>query len=144
MPKQVFAFSSRQNAQWEGEDEADILLSFDRGELASVHLSLSTAPAIHEAILAGTKGTMRLTEYATGAPFGFGYHLDLNEKRIFSGDQVPSSYCLQLKEFVDAIRTGKTPVASGEEILNTTLRLLDAVRQSERERRVVEVASPRA
>ena len=87
MPIRVCSFSAKQNFQWEGEDEADILLSFDGGEIASVHLSLSTSPALHEAILVGTKGIMRLTEYATGKPFGFGYHLDLNGKRIFSGTQ---------------------------------------------------------
>lgn len=138
MPLQVCAFTSRQNAQWEGEDEADILFSFDQGELASVHLSLSTSPDIHEAILVGTKGLMRLTEYSTGKPFAFGYHLELNGKRIYSGDQVPSNYTLQLKEFIDALREGRRPIASGDEVLNT-MRVLDAVRLSEREKRVVRI-----
>jgi len=141
-PRQVCTFSSRRNNQWEGEDEADILLSFDQGELASVHLSLSTSPEIHEAILVGTKGVMRLTEYSTGKPFGFGYHLDLNGKRIFSGEQIPSNYTLQLKDFIDALREGRTPVASGEEVLNTML-VLDAARQSEREKRVVSIEEGR-
>jgi len=132
MPCQVCTFSSRRNNQWEGEDEADILLSFDQGELASIHLSLNTFPAVHEAILVGTKGVMRLTEFATGKPFGFGYHLDLNEKRILSGEQIPSNYTLQLKEFMDAIRRGRTPMASGEEVLHT-MKVLDAARQSEKE-----------
>lgn len=138
MPLQVFAFTSRQNTQWEGEDEADILLSFDQGELASVHLSLSTSPDIHEAILVGTKGVIRLTEYSTGKPFGFGYHLDLNGKRIYSGDQIPSNYTLQLKEFINALRQGRIPLASGEEVLNT-MRVLDAVRLSQREKRMVHI-----
>jgi predicted dehydrogenase len=138
MPLQVCAFASRQNTQWEGEDEADILLSFDQGELASAHLSLSTSPDIHEAILVGTKGVIRLTEYLTGKPFGFGYHLDLNGKRIYSGDQIPSNYTLQLKEFIDALRRGRKPIASGEEVLNT-MRVLDAAKQSEREKRVISI-----
>jgi predicted dehydrogenase len=138
MPLQVCAFTSRQNTQWEGEDEADILLSFDQGELASVHLSLSTSPDIHEAILVGKKGVMRLTEYSTGKPFGFGYHLDLNGKRIYSGDQIPSNYTLQLREFISALREKRVPIASGGEILNT-MRVLDAVRVSEKEKRIVSV-----
>jgi len=138
IPCQVCTFSSKQNNQWEGEDEADILLSFEQGELASIHLSLSTSPDIHEAILVGTKGVMRLTEYSTGKPFGFGYHLDLNGKRILSGEQIPSNYTLQLREFVDSIRKGRTPIASGEEVLNT-MTVLDAARQSEREKRIVSI-----
>ena len=139
MPQRVFTFSSRRNVQWEGEDEADILLSFDRGELASVHLSLSTSPAFHEAVLVGTRGVIRLIEYATGKPFGFGYHLELNGRRILSGDQVPSNYTLQLKEFLSALRENRRPIASGEEILNTQL-LLDAARQSEKEKRPISLS----
>lgn len=138
MPLQACTFTSRQNTQWEGEDEADILLSFNQGELASVHLSLSTSPDIHEAILVGTKGVMRLIEYSTGKPFGFGYHLDLNNKRIFSGEQVPSNYTLQLKEFIGALRGRRIPIASGEEVLNTML-VLDAARLSEKEKRIVRI-----
>ena len=137
MPTRVCTFSSRQNFQWEGEDEADILLSFDAGEIASVHLSLSTSPALHEAILVGTKGVLRLTEYATGKPFGFGYHLDLNGKRVFSGDQEPSNYTLQLREFIHAVRENRTPAASAEEIARTTMPLLDAARRSDLEKRII-------
>jgi predicted dehydrogenase len=142
IPRQVFTFSSKRNPQWEGEDEADILLSFDGGELASVHLSLNTSLYLHEAMLIGTKGSMRLTEYATGKPFGFGYHLDWNDQRIFSGEQIPSNYTLQLKEFVDALREGRTPIASGEEVLDTML-VLDAARRSERDKRVVSIEEVR-
>jgi predicted dehydrogenase len=138
IPRQVCTFSSRRNIQWEGEDEADILLSFDQGELASVHLSLSTNPELHEAILVGTKGVMKLTEYSTGKPFGFGYHLNLNGKRILSEEQIPSNYTLQLKEFIEALRNGRSPIASGEEVLNT-MTVLDAARLSEKERRIVRV-----
>lgn len=142
IPRQVCAFSSRRNRVWEGEDEADILLSFGEGELASVHLSLNTSPYFHEALLVGTKGSIRLTEQATGKPFGFGYYLYLNDREIFSGEQIPSNYTLQLKEFVGALREGRTPVASGEEVLNTML-VLDAARQSEREKRIVSLEEMR-
>ncbi len=137
MPERVCTFSSKQNFQWEGEDEADILLSFNAGEIASVHLSLSTSPSLHEAILVGTKGVMRLTEYATGKPFGFGYHLDLNGNRILSGEQEPSNYVLQLREFLHAIHEGRTPAASGEEIARTTMPVLEAARRSDLEKRIV-------
>jgi predicted dehydrogenase len=62
----------------------------------------------------------------------------LNGKRIVSGEQVPSNYTLQLKEFIDAFRKRRTPIASGEEVLNTML-VLDAARLSEREKRVVQI-----
>jgi predicted dehydrogenase len=80
---------------------------------------------------------MRLTEYATGKPFGFGYHLDLNAKRIVSGDQEPSNYTLQLREFIGAVREGRPPLASAEEIARTTMPVLDAARRSDLEKRIV-------
>jgi predicted dehydrogenase len=60
----------------------------------------------------------------------------MNGKRVLSGDQFPSNYTLQLKEFVSALREGRRPKASGEEVLKTQI-LLDAARQAEREKRPV-------
>jgi hypothetical protein len=90
---------------------------------------LSTSPAFHEALLVGTRGVIRLTEYATGKPFGFGYHLELNGGRILSGDQVPSNYTLQLQEFVSALRENRRPIASGEEILRPSPGCRPAIRE---------------
>jgi predicted dehydrogenase len=80
---------------------------------------------------------MRLTEYATGEPFGFGYHLDLNGRQIVSGNQEPSNYTLQLREFVRAVREGRPPIASAEEIARTTMPVLEAARRSDLEKRIV-------
>jgi len=41
----------------EGEDEADIVCRFAGGTAATVHLSLSTSPAIHEALVVGARDT---------------------------------------------------------------------------------------
>jgi predicted dehydrogenase len=75
--------------------------------------------------------------FSTGKPFGFGYHLDLNAKRIASGDQEPSNYTLQLQEFIRAVREGRAPIASAEEIARTTMPVLDAARRSDLEKRIV-------
>jgi predicted dehydrogenase len=135
-PSTVFSISARQNSLWEGEDEADIVLGFESGELATVHLSLNTSPDLHEAIIVGPRGTIRLSEFPTGKTFGFSYRLDINGKTILEGEQVPSLYTVQLREFFEAIRDNRRPVASGEEVKRTML-VLDAIRRSDRERKVV-------
>jgi len=140
IPSTVFAISRRQNPLWEGEDEADIVLGFESGELATVHLSLSTSPPLHEAIIVGPKGTMRLFEFPTGKPFGFSYRLDVNDKTILEGEQSPSLYTVQLREFLEAIRDNRRPVASGEEVRNTMM-VLDAIRKSDRRGKVVQIHS---
>lgn len=143
IPSTVFSISRSRNPLWEGEDEADMVLGFDSGELATVHLSLSTSPYLHETIIVGPKGTMRLFEFPTGGIFGFSHRLDINGKTVMDGEQIPSSYTVQLKEFLEAIRDNRTPVASGEEVKRTMF-VLDEIRRSDREGRVIRLAPPMA
>ncbi|MBI2113657.1 MAG: Gfo/Idh/MocA family oxidoreductase [candidate division NC10 bacterium] len=127
----VYATATRRNPAWEGEDEADILCAFPGGVSASVHLSLSTDPPVHEALVVGTRGNLRLIERPGGAPFEFTYRLELNGRILLDGPQSPSMYTHQLREFAEAIREKRSPLASGEEIL-PLMRVLDAARASAR------------
>ncbi len=139
-PSTISSMSRSRNPLWEGEDEADIVLGFDTGELATVHLSLSTSPYLHEIIIVGPKGTMRLFEFPTEKAFGFAYRLDINGKTVLNGEQVPSLYAVQLKEFAGAIRDNRTPIASGEEVRKTMM-VLDEIRRSDREGIVIRLNS---
>ena len=138
-PTSVIAFSKSQKYLWEGEDEADIILNFNTGELASIHLSLNVSPYLHELLITGPKGSIRLFEYPTEKTYGFRYRLELNGKTILEGEQIPSLYTNQLREFADAIREKRIPLASGQEVRNTML-VLDAVRQSQIEERIVSLS----
>jgi predicted dehydrogenase len=135
-PTTVFSHSRRRNPLWEGEDEANILLGFESGELATVNLSLNTKPYLHEAILVGPKGTMRLFEFPARKPFTLSYRLDINGKTVLDGEQIPSLFTVQLREFIDAIHENRLPIASGEEVRRTVL-VMDAIRKSDREGNVV-------
>ena len=128
MPETVFACASRRNPAWEGEDEADILCRFDDGAVASVHLSLSTEPPLHEAIVVGERGHLRLVEKPLGPPFRFAYTLESNGKLVFT-EPDSEAYVDQLAEFAAAIRAGRPPLASGAEIV-PVMRVLDAARAS--------------
>jgi predicted dehydrogenase len=136
-PTTVFSHSRRRNPQ----DEADIVLGFESGELATVNLSLNTKPYLHEAILVGPKGTMRLFEFPTEKPFTFSYRLDINGKTVLDGEQIPSLFTVQLREFIDAIHENRLPIASGEEVRRTVL-VMDAIRKSDREGNVVRLKQP--
>lgn len=129
LPQSIYAVGARTNAAWEGEDEADILCRFADGQSATVHLSLSTAPAVHEALVVGTKGHFRLIEHPAGLPFENIYRLERNGEVVMEGLQAPSLYTHQLREFADALAEQRAPLASGREILNV-MRMLDAARAS--------------
>jgi len=140
IPSTIFSISRSRNPLWEGEDEADIVLGFKTGELATVHLSLDTSPYLHEIIIVGPKGTMRLFEFPTEKNFGFAYRLDINDKTVFNGEQIPGLYTVQLREFAEAIRDNRTPIASGEEVRKTMM-VLDEIRRSDREGIVIRLNS---
>jgi predicted dehydrogenase len=48
---------------------------------------------------------------------------------LLEGLQAPSLYTRQLAEFAGALREGRTPMASGREVLSV-MRMLDAARAS--------------
>jgi predicted dehydrogenase len=128
-PEQIFATAARRNPAWEGEDEADIVCRYEGGVTATVHLSLSTSPVVHESLVVGTKGHLRLVERPAGPPFETSCRLEHNGEVLMDGLQAPSLYTHQLQELVAAIREGRPPLASGKEILNV-MRMLDAARAS--------------
>jgi len=137
-PARVFATGARTNPAWEGEDEADIVCTYDGGVVATVHLSLSTAPPIHEALVVGRQGQFRLVERPAGPPFENLYRLEKNGEVLMDGLQTPSLYTHQLREFGEAVAEGRTPEASGREILSV-MRMLDAARASMRDGQPVAV-----
>ena len=130
-PQSVYATAARTNPAWEGEDEADIMCRFAGGQTATAHLSLSTNPPVHEALVVGRNGHFRLIEWPAGPPFENCYRLEKNGEVLLDGLQSPSLYTHQLREFADAVRERRRPVASGREILNV-MRMLDAARTSVR------------
>ena len=70
--------------------------------------------------------------------FGFGYRLFINGELVLEGDQHPSNYTLQMKEFLAALQEGRQPLASGREVL-PVMRVLDAACRSARSGQVEEV-----
>jgi len=137
-PQSIYATAARTNAAWEGEDEADIICRFAGGQTATAHLSLSTKPPVHEALVVGRNGHFRLVEWPAGPPFENCYRLEKNGEVLLDGLQSPSLYTHQLREFADALRESRRPLASGREILNV-MRMLDAARTSVRSSQPVAV-----
>jgi len=130
-PQSIYATAARTNSAWEGEDEADIVCRFAGGQTATAHLSLSTNPSFHEALVVGRKGHFRLIERPAGPPFENVYRLEKNGETLLDGLQAPSLYARQLSEFAEAVREGRAPLASGREVVNV-MRMLDAARASVR------------
>lgn len=136
VPSTVYAHTRLHNPRFGSADEANLVLGFDSGEIASVQLSLNTSLYIHETLISGDKGTLRIFEHPTEKTYGFHNRVVLNERTIFDEEEIPSMYANQLSEFVASIREGREPVACGTDV-RRTMQVLEAACRSSQTGRVV-------
>jgi len=147
-PQTVSARMASINPNWEGEDEAMILMGFDQGEMGFVHLSWncrvipthtreevtgkiwdSKKNSVYERYIVGEKGTLYMNDET---------ELSFNGDVIMSGPQEPSNFTVQLREFVTAIKEGREPMASGKEVLKV-VETIDAAFKSAAENCLVKM-----
>ena len=137
LPGVLYCHGSTVNPAFGGLDEADILMQYPEGLLASVSLSLNSHPAKHDLNIYGENGTLTLTERMGSKPFSFEFEVRRDGIVVFE-ENGPSVYTNQLREFSSALRENQQPNASGREILKSA-RLVDAAVASYRQRGVVEL-----
>lgn len=134
-PTRVYAQSQRFRDGWEGEDEAAMIVNFEDGSLLTGRLSESTNPPVNESLIIGPNGTMRLVDDR---------NLWLNGEQIVTEEVKPHikgdpSFDNQFREFVSAIREGREPLASAEEVRGVT-QILEAARQSAVQNQSIELS----
>ncbi|MGE5605423.1 MAG: Gfo/Idh/MocA family protein [Bacteroidota bacterium] len=140
MPERVYARTFNRNPKGISmKDEEDIILEFPDKISASFHLSLNTQPPVHETLVIGEAGSFRLVEYGLNKPFTFGNRLYLNNQLLMDGEQQPSNYTLQMKEFVAAIQENRLPLASGAEIYNL-VKVLESIAQSAKSKQITQLS----
>lgn len=140
-PHKIYARTFSRHPKGYGmKDEQDVILEFEGEATASLHLSLNTRPPVHDILVVGEGGSFRLMEYGLDRPFSFGNRLLLNAEVLMDGEQIPSNYTLQMKEFVTSIRDRRKPLASGEEVC-PEIRVLEAINTSARTGSPVDLAN---
>jgi predicted dehydrogenase len=124
-PTRVQATAVRHNQGWEGEDEAALLLDFPSDGIGVGHLSFNANYGVNERFVVGARGTMHLT----------------NETRLVINGQVVvdevygpyleggPNFDAQTREFLTAIRDGRTPIASALEV-RASVEVLEAARRA--------------
>jgi predicted dehydrogenase len=138
-PDRVYAETLSSNPIWEGEDEAAIVMGFDDNMIVNIVMSYNTrisqsegegfilpTPEYNRYII-GTKGTLHLKDYT---------ELYLNEKIIVGGEQKPSIFYLQMKEFLNSLLENREPSISGKEILKV-IQVMEASRISAEKHEVI-------
>jgi predicted dehydrogenase len=124
-PTAVRATSSHHNAEWEGEDEAAILMDFPDGGMAVGHLSVNASHPINERFIVGDGVTMRMSDDT---------RLEVNGELVVDETYGPyldggPNFDAQTREFLLAAREGRTPIASGAEV-RACVEVLEAAREA--------------
>ncbi|WP_167859020.1 Gfo/Idh/MocA family protein [Paenibacillus cymbidii] len=145
LPETVYAQGLSNNPNWDGEDEAAISLRFSGGRMANLLLSFnagcrptdeggltanriwSTRNSIYERYIIGTNGLIHLRDEQ---------ELFVNNVKIDTEEEHVSNFAWQIKEFADAIRERREPLASGREV-RRVVQVIDAVFASMNENRLI-------
>ncbi len=131
-PTRVQATAARHNGRWEGEDEAALLLDFPDGGIGIGHLSFNAAPGFNERFIVTARGTMRMTD-DTRLVVNGQVTVDETYGPYLEGGP---NFDAQMREFLTAIRDGRTPLAPAAEV-RTCVEVLEAARRAIREGKAV-------
>lgn len=139
-PTHLFAETySNPDTRWEGEDQVSVLMRFKDNSIATVILSASCCPEVHQVSLIGPNGSMKYVggEEHVGEIVGFAeMELWFKGELLMEGRQSKTNFTLQMEEFCNSINEKRTPMCSGEEIL-TLMKVLDGVKVSANNKTVV-------
>ncbi|WP_281888725.1 Gfo/Idh/MocA family protein [Paenibacillus sp. YYML68] len=145
LPESVYAQGLSNNPNWGGEDEVTISLNYGTGQMATVVMSFnagcrpadaegltgkriwSTQNSIYQRYVIGQNGMLQLNDE---------YELALNGEQVAACERSNANFTWQLREFAEAIRDGRQPLASGQEILRV-MQVIDACFESMRTGQVV-------
>ncbi len=134
-PVRVYAQTGQmKKGNWEGEDQATVVMTFADGSIATGHLSFNMIPDTNERWIVGPNGNMHLQHDRT---------LWLDGKKIVEGNLVPylegdESFDNQFKEFASAILGGRTPMVSAQEN-RPVIEVLETALQSAKQNKPIEL-----
>ena len=135
----VYSEGYSNNPDYEGSDEAVIVVRFKDGAMATVQISMNMSPPIRECFLLGSKGNIHLSQKKDRAlgPWGAGStKLYLNGNLVMSEEQSVYPFVMIMKEFVDSIKQGREPITSGRKV-RRYMQVLDMAQESARRHEVI-------
>jgi len=126
--QRVYAQARKNNPYWNDYDEISIQMELANGMIATLNHSLNCVTGAWDTFITGTEASMYIN----------------NQQIIIDGEKmdVPMGPAmeLQLKEFIDAIREGREPEASGANV-RKTMQALEAAKLSIAKGQIIETES---
>jgi predicted dehydrogenase len=113
----VYAQARKNNPYWGDYDEISMQMEFANGMIATLNHSLNCVSGAWDTYITGTEASMYIT----------------NQQIVIDGEKmdIPMGPAMeiQLREFIDAIREGREPEASGISV-RKTMQALEAAKLS--------------
>ncbi len=143
-PCRVYMEASNNNPRWEGEDEVAVTLGFADGAIATMVLSWNARPVpsekalsadwgasafSYERFVVGSEGTLQLRDER---------QLFHNGRLVLADSEQADNFAIELREFASALREGRRPISSGQEV-RKVVEVMEACRRSAVERRMIEL-----
>jgi predicted dehydrogenase len=140
-PESVYAHGGSFNPDFEGLDEATILIKFRDGAMATNYLSINTRPAVQECLIAGSKGRIyfkHLKDASEGQVGNLAVEISIGERLIVGDPKKCNNIRLEEENFVKTILKRDKPFVKIEDTL-LQMKIIEAAQQSIETKKVVEI-----
>jgi predicted dehydrogenase len=140
IPEYVYAQAASFNPDFEGPDEATILIKFRDGAMATNYLSINTRPMLQECLITGPKGRIyyKQGDPSEGQVGTSSIELYIGEKRITCDSKKNNNIKNEEENFIRSIlKTAEPFVKTTDTLLQ--MKIIEAAKKSMNNRRAVEI-----
>ena len=140
IPERVYAEAGSFNPDFEGPDEATILIRFKDGAMATNYLSVNTRPSKQECLVVGPKGRIHLKHGDTtiGLVGTGSIELSIGEEVVPEDPQKSNNVKQEEQNFIESILRRSEPLVKPTEIL-FQMKIMEAVRKSIEKKTAVQI-----
>ena len=140
VPERVYAEAGSFNPNFEGLDEATILIRFNDGAMATNYLSINTRPSKQECLVVGPKGRIHFRHGDTSIGLvGTGsIELSIGEEVVPDDPEKSNNIKQEEQNFIESILRKSEPLVKPAEIL-FQMKIMEAARESIEKKTAVQI-----
>jgi predicted dehydrogenase len=141
IPESVYAQGGSFKENFEGLDEATILIKFKDGTMATNYLSINTRPSMQECLITGEKGRIyfkHCDDPSEGRVGTFSVELSIGDKALSSKGIEKDNIKLENINFINSILKREKPFVKIEDTL-LQMKIIEAAKKSMKTKKIVEI-----
>ncbi len=141
IPESVYAQGGSFKKNFEGLDEATILIKFEDGTMATNYLSINTQPPMQECLITGEKGRIyfkHCDDPSEGRVGAFSVELSIGDKLLSSEGIEKENLKLENMNFINSILKKEEPFVKIEDTL-LQMKIIEAAKKSIKTNKLVKI-----